>query len=163
MTMNYNFFSTLINKTVPFLFKEKLLHLQLFQHTLATAPCGWRVPRWGPVLVYFPYSPRCWVLKYEYICVMPGFPGFDWAQQGVSSRFFPGKCKVIHGEVWVKNSEWSCGVSLKLYCLVAWPLSSVLAPAAFFFCLAYISSNTAFTCMLFLHAHGSKSWDSWSL
>lgn len=47
--------------------------------------------------------------------------------------FFPGKCKVIHGEVWVKNSEWSCGVSLKPHCLVAWPLSSVLAPAAFFF------------------------------
>lgn len=81
---------------------------------------------------------------------MPSFPGFDWAQQGVSSRFFPGKCKVIHGEVWVKNSEWSCRISLKLHCLVAWPLSSVLAPAAFFFSQTFPLIQPSLACFFFM-------------
>lgn len=122
--MNYNFFSTLINKTVPFLFKEKLLHLQLSQHTLATAPCGWRVPRWGPVLV-FPPSPRCWVLKYEYICVMPSFPGFDWAQQGVSSRFFSWE---MQGDSW-----WSLGQELWVV-LRSLPQTALLGSLATLIC-----------------------------
>lgn len=128
-------FSTLINKMEPSLFQSKFTSftfiLRHFCYCSMQMTCRSQASSHGVI------DPQSQVLKYESICVVPSFPDFDWAQQGVSNRFLPERYEVIHGEVWVKNSEWSRWVCLKLHCMAAWPLLSILTPAAFFFSNRY--------------------------